>query len=864
VERIRIELTDYVVDSLRAMPEHRSLVTNWSALARAIHEGGEGIHESGVGKDDAKEADRIVTAKMQVLIRILSRSAQAEVSSVAPEFLTQDVDRDVADIISADLDAKTSKPKSGKGGKPSTSHEVLSVALLKALPELLAKFKSDPRILESITRLPRLLIPSVISLPQRKNDFNDLLKNLAEIFLSSGDDIVLKNISRSLAFLSNGDHVRAKDVRFQFQQLCQKLRQRTLELLDDDGAADDQAASKKKQKSPKKKKRRSIVADEGSEEGDDTAKEFTLALFLKRISILSNIVDLRELLEVDGDTAAEGMFDSMRDGIIGGISSRLSARQVVENEEGKDIRSKEIWRKGDRNLHSCFTDSVKSALRFLLTSFAWRLLEAQGEDPILIAGLDLDLEKRQEDDSDDEMNIHSLVQQRDQLVDFILLCFRPLVPVDRVEEYSDDQILASESIQTAACHAACDLRMLLPKEWAEAKSPLLRAVALLDDQPLVFGCVRFFKTKETDLRDIELDNFDDIEKVCDLLLPLGRVFVSDWSSSNRREAGYVIAHIVGSGQASNQLVTILSRIVKKIDPLHLLETHMASLRCSFDDWLMSEPEELASDRPTDKEMAAFEEAENAYKERFELLVHQASRFSQSLGVGKVDPQLENPLLGFVKEGVRYAFSTDMSNGEDPLMPGGRLTFLALIGKYLHWVKRHKSFREVIVDNFLEREEDLRDDPEFDQVHADDIEALEAFRKLIGVKDTNVSHSKSPRSIADSQFSEGEEEESFEDTSLRGKSPASANAQNKRTRLSRDSSIGSGSINRSRSRTLSPLPEEDTDTVDDEEGESPSKRRKMNKGARKSSVGSALTMTTLDKGLNSTIEEEDESDASDTY
>jgi hypothetical protein len=36
---------------------------------------------------------------------------------------------------------------------------------------------------------------------------------------------------------------------------------------------------------------------------------------------------------------------------------------------------------------------------------------------------------------------------------------------------------------------------------------------------------------------------------------------------------------------------------------------MASLRQAFDTWMDSEPEELETDRPTDAEMTAFEEAE---------------------------------------------------------------------------------------------------------------------------------------------------------------------------------------------------------------------------------------------------------------
>lgn len=45
---------------------------------------------------------------------------------------------------------------------------------------------------------------------------------------------------------------------------------------------------------------------------------------------------------------------------------------------------------------------------------------------------------------------------------------------------------------------------------------------------------------------------------------------------------------------------------------------MASLRTAFDDWLNNEPAEVASQRPTDEEMAAFAEAEKSYQERVSL------------------------------------------------------------------------------------------------------------------------------------------------------------------------------------------------------------------------------------------------------
>lgn len=45
---------------------------------------------------------------------------------------------------------------------------------------------------------------------------------------------------------------------------------------------------------------------------------------------------------------------------------------------------------------------------------------------------------------------------------------------------------------------------------------------------------------------------------------------------------------------------------------------MASLRQGYEEWVLNEPEDLQSDRPTDEEMAAFAEGEQKYEEEVRL------------------------------------------------------------------------------------------------------------------------------------------------------------------------------------------------------------------------------------------------------
>jgi cohesin complex subunit SA-1/2 len=143
IEEIQIELADLIVNSVKNMPEHCHLMTNWGALIRAISD------DSVATVGGATASDRVSVAKQRVLVRFLASAALSEVQLVAePSFLSNGDDR--------------RSPKRTKMGRSTTTpsshpHETLSVALLKALPELLLKFKGDLEVLDDITTLPRYL-----------------------------------------------------------------------------------------------------------------------------------------------------------------------------------------------------------------------------------------------------------------------------------------------------------------------------------------------------------------------------------------------------------------------------------------------------------------------------------------------------------------------------------------------------------------------------------------------------------------------------------------------------------------------------------------------------------------------------------
>ena len=123
-----------------------------------------------------------------------------------------------------------------------------------------------------------------------------------------------------------------------------------------------------------------------------------------------------------------------------------------------------------------------------------------------------------------------------------------------------------------------------------------------------------------------------------LLLPMSRGICSSWLDGNRREAGTVLAHIAHSSEEVSKSVVALCRVLKKIDPVRLLESHMASLRQGYADWIDSEPEEPESDRPTEDEMEEFAAAEQEHAESVSdctlpLIIENSSSFIFEDGIG---------------------------------------------------------------------------------------------------------------------------------------------------------------------------------------------------------------------------------------
>ena len=157
LEDIRIDLADCLVESLRSMPEHKILVTRWPAMLKTI---GDDTRSGASGNRKKGTQNRVDVARQRVLVQMLASAVQAEVGDVASDDFLSDTDGafvnpQTSGGASSGPSKRTKRRKTGVAA--GLQHEVLSAALLKALPDLLLRFKTDPAILSSVAILARYL-----------------------------------------------------------------------------------------------------------------------------------------------------------------------------------------------------------------------------------------------------------------------------------------------------------------------------------------------------------------------------------------------------------------------------------------------------------------------------------------------------------------------------------------------------------------------------------------------------------------------------------------------------------------------------------------------------------------------------------
>ena len=160
LDEIKYERADFVVSALRAIPEHSSLATNWSAMLHALK------NDKNPRKSLSTD-QRLDMVQQRVLLRMFVTAVKLEVSdagnesaaNVDPLLLEAVQDHQKALITANATNNKTTKQKS-----KNNSHEELTLALLRSLPELLLRFKSETPVLASLVALPQYFCKSTLAL----------------------------------------------------------------------------------------------------------------------------------------------------------------------------------------------------------------------------------------------------------------------------------------------------------------------------------------------------------------------------------------------------------------------------------------------------------------------------------------------------------------------------------------------------------------------------------------------------------------------------------------------------------------------------------------------------------------------------
>lgn len=537
INKIKVELADHVVKSLRDMPEHRDLTTSWTAILKAV------------GNDSPQQSrrEKEEIAKTAVLLRMLACSAELEARPG---------------------EGGSNKKRKQENHTSTQTREALSQALLKNLPGLLTSFKSDHMSMRSLTKLPQYILPEVFSLSTRKSDSTALVKNLCVSFLESTDEGVLNEIAKSLSLFVQGNHARVADVKGHLKRVSTALQDRLMELFAESDPNKESVPTPKKQKRASRSSKSGRRSDASTASGTldsfqskETDVEHSIYLCLVRWKVLLKVIPISILFEEsedDDENVADGFFMTLSEA----IGKRLLDRKPTANpddaqtESSRSATTSNVWVSGDMTIHAEVAKVVDRGLDVLLCIVAWRLADLLNyrKENFEVGVVD--------EDGEDEPQSLRVAKLRDVIAKLVGLCYEQFLEPDPDSAYSEEQEQFASSVQTSAGRVASDLRTLFPREWSSAKDPAMRALAMTDDSHLIGGFVRFLHSRADQFEDKDANIESSL--VRDLILPVARALAANWTQGNRKEAGVILSHLVGSGKLVGQTVHHLARLLKKV------------------------------------------------------------------------------------------------------------------------------------------------------------------------------------------------------------------------------------------------------------------------------------------------------------
>jgi hypothetical protein len=289
--------------------------------------------------------------------------------------------------------------------------------------------------------------------------------------MESADEDVVGNCCLSLTYFAEGDHARSGEVLVKLSELVHSLRKRLLELLQEKASLEDSSDDNDD--------------DDDEDDADEKSKNaVAISLYLKRLAIVGKRWSIAKLLETDGTENGFQVVEELSTTISAMIAKDLSVRATPKNNDDDMSVVPEIWRKrGTREQHSFLADTIGSALSFLLSTASWMLEEFE-EDKNYIEG-----------EEGENSLVSQLLHMRERIRKVLLLCFEQFLEEEDRHSCSEAHLAFSQAVQRHASRAASELRALFPKLWSVKCGPVLKKLALSDDNDLVGANVRFLDSE---------------------------------------------------------------------------------------------------------------------------------------------------------------------------------------------------------------------------------------------------------------------------------------------------------------------------------------------------------------------------------
>jgi hypothetical protein len=384
--------------------------------------------------------------------------------------------------------------------------------------------------------------PKAVGVPTRRKEFKSILQTLSDIFRETSDVVLAKSCCQSLAYLAEADQARRDDA-----VLCLK----------------DTASTIRKDLS------RSIS------NGDDHEKT---RYCLQRLSMLSSRCNLEVLLEANEDDPIELLSKTIFDF----VEAQLKVRKIEalndeddtgdDDDDAKEITVPPIWSTADSESHADVAQSISYVFDIFTSLMGWTLSKH----------ISMIVEGNEPKYTDIELSENMAVRLRARTLNATTLCFDSCPSGEQFDdwEYSRAQSRFLHIIRHRSLKAYCDVCMLFPSNWSDAKSAFLQACAWnpMNSLPRAaasnfvrcqgkmvrFVCLCFCPVPTHSLRfqkhSVE-DGESSREIVEDVLLPFVR---SVLCTQTRSDVSRALHYVSGYGKEAQELVLQLIKALHKV------------------------------------------------------------------------------------------------------------------------------------------------------------------------------------------------------------------------------------------------------------------------------------------------------------